>query len=172
MITGMLLRLIAPILSFTAEEAFAIFSPNEAGTVFVETFRHLPEVGGDAELLAKWAAVREVRAIVQKAIEDERVRGTIGSSLQTTGEIAAPEGLYETLASLGDELRFVMIMSEVKLVKAADGELKVTVRPSEEKKCERCWHYVPGVGSNAEHPTLCPRCVTNLFGAGEKRLFA
>ena len=172
LITKMLLRLIAPILSFTAEEAFKVFSPNEAETICVETFEHLPEVGGDKDLLDKWAQIRAVRADVQKAIEDERASGTIGSSLQTTGEIAAPAGLYEVLESLGDELRFVMIMSEVKLVKAEGNEVKITVRPSEEKKCERCWHYVPGVGSNAEHPTLCPRCVSNLFGAGEKRLFA
>ena len=172
LITKMLLRLIAPILSFTAEEAFKVFSPNKDETIFVETFEHLPEVGGDKELLDKWAQIRAVRADVQKAIEDERASGTIGSSLQTTGEIAAPAGLYEVLESLGDELRFVMIMSEVKLVKAEGNEVKITVRPSEEKKCERCWHYVPGVGSNAEHPTLCPRCVSNLFGAGEKRLFA
>ena len=172
LITKMLLRLIAPILSFTAEEAFKVFSPNKAETIFVETFEHLPEVGGDKDLLEKWAKIRAVRADVQKAIEDERASGTIGSSLQTTGEIAAPAGLYEVLESLGDELRFVMIMSEVKLVKAEGDEVRITVRPSEEKKCERCWHYVPGVGSNAEHPTLCPRCVSNLFGAGEKRLFA
>ena len=172
LITKMLLRLIAPILSFTAEEAFKVFSPNKAETIFVETFEHLPEVGGDQDLLDKWAKIRAVRADVQKAIEDERASGSIGSSLQTTGEIAAPAGLYEVLESLGDELRFVMIMSEVKLVKAEGEEVKITVRPSEEKKCERCWHYVPGVGSDPAHPTLCPRCVTNLFGAGEKRLFA
>lgn len=172
LITSMLLRLIAPILSFTAEEAFAVFSPNEAGTIFVEKFEPLPEVKDAEALLTKWAAIREVRADVQKAIEDERTKGTIGSSLQTKGEIAAPAALYETLASLGEELRFVMIMSEVKLVKAEGDAVAVTVRPSQDAKCERCWHYVPGVGANAEHPTLCPRCVSNLFGSGEKRLFA
>ena len=173
LITAMLLRLIAPILSFTAEEAFKLFSPNADETIFTETFLKLPEVKDADTLLAKWAQIRAVRADVQKAIEDERTSGTIGSSLQTTGEICAASPLYEVLASLGDELRFVMIMSEVKLTKAADGaETTVSVKPSTEKKCERCWHYVPGVGSNAEHPTLCPRCVSNLFGAGEKRLFA
>ena len=173
LITAMLLRLIAPILSFTAEEAFKLFSPNADETIFTETFLKLPEVKDADALLAKWAQIRAVRADVQKAIEDERTSGTIGSSLQTTGEICAASPLYEVLASLGDELRFVMIMSEVKLTKAADGaETTVSVKPSTEKKCERCWHYVPGVGSNAEHPTLCPRCVSNLFGAGEKRLFA
>ena len=173
LITAMLLRLIAPILSFTAEEAFKLFSPNADETIFTETFLKLPEVKDADKLLAKWAQIRAVRADVQKAIEDERTSGTIGSSLQTTGEICAASPLYEVLASLGDELRFAMIMSEVKLTKAADGaETTVSIKPSTEKKCERCWHYVPGVGSNAEHPTLCPRCVSNLFGAGEKRLFA
>lgn len=118
---GDALRLIAPILSFTAEEAFKLFSPNADETIFTETFLKLPEVKDADKLLAKWAQIRAVRADVQKAIEDERTSGTIGSSLQTTGEICAASPLYEVLASLGDELRFVMIMSEVKLTKAADG---------------------------------------------------
>ncbi|MDO5532078.1 isoleucine--tRNA ligase [Sutterella sp.] len=170
LITAMLLRLIAPILSFTAEEAFAIFSPNEAETIFVEKFEPLPEVKDAEKLLAKWAAIRALRADVQKAIEDQRTAGAIGSSLQAVGEIAAPGELYDALASLGDELRFVMIMSDVKLVKA--DQVSITVRASDAQKCERCWHYVPGVGTVAEHPTICPRCAANLFGAGEKRLFA
>lgn len=65
-----------------------------------------------------------------------------------------------------------MIVSAVELAKSADDETHLTVVASEDAKCERCWHYVPGVGSVAEHPTLCPRCASNLFGAGEKRLFA
>ena len=172
LITAMLLRLIAPILSFTAEEAFKVFSPNEAGTIFVEKFEALPEVADADALLSKWATIREVRAVVQKAIEDERAQGTIGSSLQATGEIAAPAKDFDALASLGDELRFVMLMSDVKLTKATGDAVEVTIRPSTDTKCERCWHYVPSVGKTTEHPTLCSRCVSNLFGSGEKRLFA
>ena len=171
-ITKTLLRLMAPILSFTAEEAFAVFSPNESGTIFTETFEALPEVEGAEALLAKWARIRAVRADMQKAIEDERAKGSVGSSLQATGEIAANADDYEALASLGEELRFVMIMSGVTLTKSADEATHVTVRASEAAKCERCWHYVAGVGSSAEHPTLCPRCISNLFGAGEVRSFA
>ena len=171
-ITKTLLRLMAPILSFTAEEAFAVFSPNESGTIFTETFEALPEIEGSEALLAKWARIRAVRADVQKAIEDERTKGSVGSSLQATGEIAANADDYDVLASLGDELRFVMIMSAVTLAKSADDATHVSVRASDAAKCERCWHYVAGVGESTEHPTLCPRCISNLFGAGEVRSFA
>ena len=162
----------APILSFTAEEAFKVFSPNESGTIFTEVFEPLPEVPGAEALLEKWAKIRAVRADVQKAIEDERAKGTIGSSLQAVGTLKAPSPLYELLATLGDELRFVMIMSRITLEKSEGDAVAVEVHPAEAKKCERCWHYVEGVGENAEHPTLCPRCISNLFGSGEVRRIA
>lgn len=171
-ITKTLLRLMAPVLSFTAEEAFKVFSPNESETIFTERFEPLPEVAGAEVLLAKWDAVRTVRADLQKKIEELRGEGQIGSSLQAVVRIEAAPAVYDALASLGDELRFVMIVSAVELVKSADEETHFAVSASKEGKCERCWHYVAGIGSDAEHPTLCPRCASNLFGAGEKRLFA
>lgn len=171
-ITKTLLRLMAPVLSFTAEEAFKVFSPNESETIFTERFEPLPEVAGAEALLAKWDAVRTVRADLQKKIEELRGEGQIGSSLQAVVRIEAAPAVYDALASLGDELRFVMIVSAVELMKSADEETHFAVSASKEGKCERCWHYVAGIGSDAEHPTLCPRCASNLFGAGEKRLFA
>ena len=171
-ITKTLLRLMAPVLSFTAEEAFKVFSPNESETIFTERFEPLPEVAGAEALLAKWDAVRTVRADLQKKIEELRGEGQIGSSLQAVVRIEAAPAVYDALASLGDELRFVMIVSAVELVKSADEETHFAVSASKEGKCERCWHYVAGIGNDAEHPTLCPRCASNLFGAGEKRLFA
>ena len=171
-ITKTLLRLMAPVLSFTAEEAFKVFSPNESETIFTDRFEPLPEVAGAEALLAKWDAVRTVRADLQKKIEELRGEGQIGSSLQAVVRIEAAPAVYDALASLGDELRFVMIVSAVELVKSADEETHFAVSASKEGKCERCWHYVAGIGSDAEHPTLCPRCASNLFGAGEKRLFA
>lgn len=170
-ITASFLRLMAPILSFTAEEAFRIFSPNASETIFTERFETLPEVPDAEALLAKWTKIREARAEMQKAIEAEREAGRVGSSLQAEGEITASGETYDALASLGDELRFVMIVSKVEL-KAGEGPVSVTVHPSAEKKCERCWHYVDGVGADAEHPGLCPRCRANLFGSGEVRLHA
>lgn len=171
-ITKTLLRLMAPVLSFTAEEAFKVFSPNESETIFTERFEPLPEVAGAEALLAKWDAVRTVRADLQNKIEELRGESQIGSSLQAVVRIEAAPAVYDALASLGDELRFVMIVSAVELVKSADEETHFAVSASKEGKCERCWHYVAGIGSDAEHPTLCPRCASNLFGAGEKRLFA
>ena len=171
-ITKTFLRLMAPVLSFTAEEAFKVFSPNESETIFTERFEALPEVADAEALLAKWDAVRTVRADLQKAIEEKRGAGEVGSSLQAIAKIEATPAVYDALASLGDELRFVMIVSAVTLTKSADDTTHFTVEASQHTKCDRCWHYVPGVGSDAEHPTLCPRCAANLFGEGEKRLFA
>jgi isoleucyl-tRNA synthetase len=170
-ITAMYLRLMAPILSFTAEEAFAIFSPNESGTIFTERYHELPAVQNAGKLLAKWQAIRDVRAEVMRRIEELRTEGKVGSSLQAECVIAAPAAQYESLSELGAELKFVMMTSRAGLEKSEE-DLKVTVSASEMKKCSRCWHYVPGVGEDAEHPDLCPRCRVNLFGTGEKRLIA
>ena len=173
-ITATLLRLMAPILSFTAEEAFAVFSPNESGTIFTETNHMVPEVANAPELLAKWEAVRSARAKVLKEIETLRAEGKIGSSLAADAVITASGSDWQYLASLGEELRFVMMTSKCELRKAEkdDAELTVTVTPSPRTKCIRCWHYVDGTTEDAEHPGLCPRCRVNLFGAGEKRLYA
>ncbi len=171
-ITAAFLRLMAPILSFTAEEAFAVFSPNASETIFTETYWKLPQVEEADALLAKWETIRRVRSDVQKAIEEKRTEGVVGSSLQAEGVIEASEADYEALASLGDELRFVMIMSAVALRRSSDNATHVAVVPSAHKKCERCWHYVATVGSAAAHPTLCARCASNLFGSGETRRFA
>ena len=131
-ITKTLLRLMAPVLSFTAEEAFKVFSPNESETIFTERFEPLPEVAGAEALLAKWDAVRTVRADLQKKIEELRGEGQIGSSLQAVVRIEAAPAVYDALASLGDELRFVMIVSAVELVKSADEETHFAVSASKE----------------------------------------
>ncbi len=171
-ITASFLRLMAPILSFTAEEAFAVFSPNASGTVFTELYHELPVIADKDALLAKWDAIRSVRGEVLKKIEELRTEGQIGSSLQAEAAIAAPADTYAVLATLGDELRFVTMTSKAVLTQATDGNLTVTVTKSQAKKCARCWHYVDGVGSDAAHPEICPRCCLNLFGSGETRHFA
>lgn len=168
-ITAAYLRLMAPILSFTAEEAFAIFEPGKSPTIFTEEFFDLPAISGAQELLSKWGKIRQVRADVQKEIENLRTEGKVGSSLQAEVDITVEGETYDALASLGDELRFVMITSRADLHK---GPASISVHQSQAQKCARCWHYVSSVGSVAEHPTLCSRCVENLFGAGEARRFA
>jgi isoleucyl-tRNA synthetase len=166
-ITHAMLRWMAPFLSFTAEEAWQVFAPGRSISIFVETF--WPLEAGDPALLAKWERLRAVREAANKAIEEVRTTGQVGSSLQATLAIAANAEDRAILASLGDDLKFVTITSAVTLADAPDGELAVTVTPSKDTKCERCWHWRSDVGHDASHPTLCGRCRLNLFGAGEVR---
>jgi isoleucyl-tRNA synthetase len=172
-ITASLLRLMAPFLSFTAEEAFAVFSPNAAGTVFTEVYHELPGVAGHEALLAKWDQIRIVRADVLKAIEAQREAGKIGSSLQAELDLSIAGDRHELLATLGDDLRFVMITSRATLHRVTrEADEKVVVSASPQRKCDRCWHWRADVGHAADHPTLCGRCVSNLFGSGEARTAA
>jgi isoleucyl-tRNA synthetase len=99
-----------------------------------------------------------------------RASGQLGSSLQANLLITAPAREHALLASLGDALKFVTITSAASL---REGDaLTVEVKPSEAVKCERCWHWRDDVGAAAEHPSICSRCVANLFGAGESRAIA
>ena len=177
-ITQSLLRVMAPILSFTAEEAWAVFADKETfaasdGTIFTQLYHVLPGVEGSDVLLAKYAALREVRAGVSKQMEEVRIAGGIGSSLQAEVTLHASGARHALLASLGDELKNLLITSQARVVEVADAaEESIVVTPSAQPKCERCWHYRADVGSCAEHAGLCARCVSNLFGAGETRRFA
>ncbi|MGB5080313.1 MAG: isoleucine--tRNA ligase [Burkholderiales bacterium] len=169
-ITHCLLRLMAPILSFTAEEAWKIFRRDD-DTIFRQVHYALPQVPGGSALLEKWRTLREIRSDVHKLLEGHRAAGEIGSSLQAEVEIAASGEKLELLRSLGDDLRFVLITSRATVVAAA-GEAEEAIRtaPSRHAKCERCWHWRADVG--AEHAGICGRCVQNLHGSGEPRRFA
>ena len=177
-ITQSLLRVMAPALSFTAEEAWAIFAGEEAfkasdETIFTQTWWQLPELADADALLAKYTALRAVRTDVTKQLEDLRTSGAIGSSLQAELTIKAAGDKYKLLASLEDDLKFVFITSLAQAVEVgAEADEAVEVAASTAEKCERCWHYRADVGAHADHPTLCGRCHSNLFGAGEKRKFA
>ncbi len=105
-----------------------------------------------------------------KQIEAVRAAGQVGSSLQANLVIACADADRALLASLGDDLKFVTITSQAQLASAA--ELAVTVTPSTATKCERCWHYRDDVGADPAHRTICGRCTSNLFGAGETRKVA
>ncbi|HEY1328064.1 MAG TPA: isoleucine--tRNA ligase [Casimicrobiaceae bacterium] len=170
LIRDALLKLLAPILSFTAEEAWRMLHPGDA-TIFVRVFAgSLPTFHDAAGLAGKWQRILAVRSVVLKQLEDLRQTGGIGSSLQAEVDIVAPAEDAAALASLGNDLRFVLITSAA-TVRGGDA-LSVTVRPSAAPKCERCWHYRNDVGADRAHPTLCGRCVANLFGAGEPRRHA
>jgi isoleucyl-tRNA synthetase len=171
-ITQSLLRLMAPILSFTAEEAWKVFRPGD-DTIFARTDYAFPEVPGAAGLLGKWSRLRVVRSEVQKLLEGLRSEGRIGSSLQAEVEIAASGEKLKLLQSLGDDLRFVLITSRAAVVAvASEAEEGIRAVPSGHGKCERCWHYRADVGASPDHPALCGRCIDNLQGAGECRLYA
>jgi isoleucyl-tRNA synthetase len=169
-IRDVLLKAMAPILSFTAEEAWRILHPGDA-SIFVHVFGgSLPAIAGAEALQAKWRRILAVRAAVLKELENLREAGKIGSSLQAEVTVAVTDDDYAALASLGDDLRFVFITSSAQ-VERADA-LAIAVNPSAAPKCERCWHWRTDVGSDAKHPMLCGRCVANLFGKGEPRAFA
>jgi isoleucyl-tRNA synthetase len=175
-ITNCYLKVMAPMLSFTAEEAWPLFSESlwqEGGeTIFSQVFGGLPEIPDASALLAKWSHIRQARSEVMKALEHQRSQSLIGSSLQADIEISASEALFEALESLGADLKFVMMTSSVILSRQDAAGMSVKVIPSQHDKCERCWHYHPSVGSLANHPGLCERCDSNLHGHGETRSFA
>ena len=165
-ITHVMLRLMAPFLSFTAEEAWQSFGTSES--IFMETFSDLGTP--NEALLAKWTRIREIRDQVNKDIEALRADGKVGASLQASVSLQVGPEDHALLASLGHDLKFVFITSQLILEAGPNMVAKVSV--SQDTKCERCWHYAPDVGVNPEHPTLCGRCDSNLHGAGETRLFA
>ena len=179
-------RWIAPILSFTAEEIHENIPGKRGDSVLLETYyTGLGRLEDNAELgRAFWEQVLEVKHSVNKCLEDARNAKVIKGSLAAEVTLYVSDELQATLAKLGDELRFVMLTSEVTLKPlAAAGEaeaeatelegLKVAVNASDNAKCERCWHHRPDVGTHAEHPDLCGRCISNLpEGSGEIRYYA
>jgi isoleucyl-tRNA synthetase len=165
-ITHSLVRLMAPILSFTAEELWQHFTGKQDDSIFFHTVYELPAVQDQHKLLEKWKRIRELRDPVRKNIEDLRAAGKVGSSLQAEADLHADAGDYELLASLGEDLKYVMLTSAARLHHAS--EFQASVAPSAHAKCERCWHYRADV--NAEG--LCGRCVANLHGPGEARKYA
>jgi isoleucyl-tRNA synthetase len=165
-------RLMAPILSFTAEEIWTTLKQGDS--VMLDKWHTLPEQGEESGLLTRWQAIRAVRADVSRVLEDVRSTGGIGSSLQAEVSLRVAAESYDLLSSLGEDLKFVLICSRVTLERADDPATGVSIvaAPSVHAKCGRCWHWREDVGQDAEHPELCGRCVSNLFGSGEAREIA
>ena len=171
-ITHTMMRLMAPILSFTANEVWQTLGLDKDATVFEELWYDLPAHGLSDKQIQDWKNIIEVRALANKAIEEKRGAGEVGSSLQAEVSIAVDGDTYDSLARMEDALRFVFITSQAKVEKQSGSGLKFNVIASQHTKCDRCWHYREDVGATAEHPTICGRCVSNLFGAGESRKYA
>jgi isoleucyl-tRNA synthetase len=179
-----MVRWLAPILSFTAEEIWRHMPGARAESVFFSTWAALP-AGEDAATSVDWPAVLEVRGAVLRELERLRVAGEIGAPLDATVDLFAAPATRAALAPLGEELRFVLITSQARVHPAesrpaeavpagaaADTSLWLQVRPAAAAKCVRCWHKREDVGSVAAHPELCARCAVNVDGAGETRRFA
>ena len=162
------LRLMAPVLSFTAEEAWSVVGGASAGSIFEQVWHAIPAHGLDDRVLDQWGNVRQLREIVMKGLEQKREQKQIGASLAAELEIAAGGDVHEALLRLGEDLKFVLMTSKVTVRRVEGAPVEVTVTPSSHAKCERCWHYEPDV--NAEG--LCGRCVSNLQGPGETRRHA
>jgi len=185
-ITHSLVRLMAPVLSFTAEEVWQVLAgsadaPEGASdSMFLHTWNDvLAAQPAEDALKQRWVQLRCVRADVQKRLEEVRAVGQIGSSLAAEVDLYAIGEIFDLLDSFGDDLRFVFITSQARLHQgshpdAVTGESGVSIRvsPSPQQKCERCWHYREDVGVDAAHPALCGRCVSNLYGEGEARQYA
>jgi isoleucyl-tRNA synthetase len=182
-----MVRWLAPILSFTAEEIWRHLPGQRGESVFFETWAKVPEAAATASAnTIDWPKVLEARAAVLRELERLRVAEQIGAPLDAVVSLYGTPEWQQALAPLGDELRFVLITSEADLHDAAsrpaeavaaageggNGGLWLHVRPSTHAKCVRCWHKRADVGTVAAHPELCARCASNLEGPGEARRFA
>jgi isoleucyl-tRNA synthetase len=165
-----MVRWLAPILSFTAEEIWGFLPGQREASVFHATWHRFPEIPADG---IGWEALIALRMQVAGELERLRAAGEIGSPLEAKVVVECPAAQLAQFAALGDELRFFFITSEAR-VEAVPGATGVSLRvtPTTAKKCVRCWHRLDDVGTHAEHPELCGRCVSNVDGPGEVRRFA
>jgi isoleucyl-tRNA synthetase len=179
-----LTRWIAPILSFTADELWE-FIPGErnASVLLNNWYQSLQPLAVDSDLsVADWQQLFAVRDAVAKELENKRNQGEVKGGLTAEVNLYAEDKLLEVLNNVGDELKFVLITSSAKRFAMVDKPataintsltgLAVEINASANARCERCWHQTDDVGSHANHPELCGRCVENVDGDGETRHFA
>ncbi|WP_330114982.1 isoleucine--tRNA ligase [Pseudomonas sp. JS3066] len=179
-----LVRWIAPILAFTAEEIWQFLPGERNESVMLNTwYQGLSELPEGTELDREfWEQVMAVKASVNKELENLRSNKAIGGNLQAEVTLFAEDALVASLAKLGNELRFVLITSaaDVQPLASAPADavetevagLKLKIHKSAHTKCGRCWHHRADVGQFVKHPDLCGRCVENIDGAGEVRHYA
>ncbi|WNP31080.1 isoleucine--tRNA ligase [Morganella morganii] len=179
-----LVRWMAPIMSFTADEIWNVMPGKRPQYVFTEEW-YDGLFGLNAQESMNddyWAVLLAVRGEVNKVLEQARADKLIGGSLEAAVTLYADDALAAQLNSLGNELRFVLLTSQadVKPLSAAPESavnselagLRIGFGKAEGSKCPRCWHYTTDIGQDSEHPELCGRCVTNVAGNGEERKFA
>jgi isoleucyl-tRNA synthetase len=176
-----MVRWLAPILSFTAEEAWGYLPgiPNES--VFLNTWHQFP-AGAERISPIDWASLIALKADVARELERLRTAGSIGSSMEAEVTVFVPEALAPRFHMMRDELRFLLITGQADVamtaaipasaVKASQEDLWIEVKPSAHPKCVRCYQLRADVGGNPNHPEICSRCVLNVEGPGEERRFA
>ncbi len=176
-----MVRWLAPILSFTAEEAWSHLPgiPNES--VFFNTWHQFP-AGAERNSAINWSALIALKADVARELERLRTLGSLGSSMEADVTVFVPDALTAQFAAMHDELRFLLITGDAKVadssaltataVKASQEDVWIEVKPSTSPKCVRCYQLRADVGSNPNHPEICSRCVSNVEGPGEERRFA
>ncbi|MFZ7266445.1 isoleucine--tRNA ligase [Avibacterium avium] len=177
-----LVRWIAPILSFTADEIWQYIPGERAEFVFTEEFYDglFPLSAEETMNDAYWQQVLKLRDEVNRVLEQARADKTIGAALEAEVTLYANDEYAKILSQLENELRFVLITSKAQVKPLAEADVeagevegfKVKVVRSANEKCPRCWHYSDTIGTNPAHPTLCSRCVENVDGEGEVRRFA
>jgi isoleucyl-tRNA synthetase len=160
-----LVKLMAPILSFTAEEVWGYLHGDGGGSVHLQQFPAIKGEFMDEELARRWDKIWQVREEVSKALEGARREKLIGLSLDAGLSIGLPRGLYDVLRQYEDELKRIFIVSQVALSTGDDvKEVRVEVTKAEGEKCGRCWVYDTSVGLHPEHPTICQRCIQTIGG--------
>jgi isoleucyl-tRNA synthetase len=178
-----MVRWLAPILSFTAEEIWGYLPGKRDASVFLSTWWKLPGVAKSGTV--DWDAVIALKTDVSRELERLRNAGALGAPLEAAVDVYLDEAQHRRMAALGDELRFVLITSQARMRPAAERPATAVAAESVAKegawisvvvdpapKCARCWHRRADVGQDPKHPEICARCVTNLGGPGEMRRFA
>jgi len=170
-----LVRLLAPVLSFTADEVWWHMPQQTGESVHLAQFPTLTPSQRDDRLVERWDTILRVRGEVSKVLEMARVQKIIGHSLDAAVTLSAPAELLSFLSDYAAELKSIFIVSKVELVADIQGEciaaegvegLKVRVTAAPGAKCERCWCYDEAIGTSAEHPTICPKCLEALEKQG------
>jgi isoleucyl-tRNA synthetase len=161
-IADSLARLLAPILTFTADEIWEHIPGERERSVHLVEFPEVNEADIDSQLLETWEKLLEVRSVVQKALEEQRERGLIGASLEAKVTVHAGSQLYHLLERYLDQLPAIFIVSQVELRQAEPETLIAEVEHALGKKCERCWNWSETVGRDKRYPTLDERCIRQI----------
>jgi isoleucyl-tRNA synthetase len=173
-----LVRLTAPIMSFTADEIWQYLPPVKDREASVHTSLFLSEAeltdkSSDEQLKADWQAIFNSRDEVNKALDNARNNKEIGGGLEAKVTVEVPSSVYLVLERYREQLRYIYIVSAVELKKSAEtngtGAIKVTVERAPGQKCDRCWNYSTHVGEDAKYPTVCERCSAALKQIEQER---